>query len=937
MSNVFTVNCARIKNKRTYSIKYPANDFLTTRIREYPKEERTWNSSSYSWELKAYTLFKLIKSFRGSKGIFFDFGDIENKNLFIKINEKERIKEEEKLLKIQELNYNKDIWINYKNDLETNFLEHSEYVHSLLNKGVVLYPHQIIASLYLNKVRNALISHEMGLGKAQPIDSKILTPNGWKMMGDIKLNDFVIGSDGKPKKVLEVFPQGEKDIYEVKFNDGTSTQSCDEHLWNVNTQIRNWRKCSFQTKTLREIIDSGLTYKNGNNKYYIPIVNSIEFNEKQLKIDPYILGCLLGDGGLTGNNSVAFSSLDQDILDEISKRLPDKHNLILKKGSLLDYYVTADKKNNYINQYLKIYNLSGRNSYNKFIPDDYKFGSINQRLEILQGILDTDGHSRLDGIIELTLASKQLIDDTQFIIESLGGVARLHDKWVIYKGERRLYYRLTIKLPSKFIPFKLKRKIETFVAPTKYLPNRAIVEVNYIGKKEAQCILIDSEDHLYVTDHCILTHNTLVSIIYAEMNKFEKVIVITPNSLKFNYYYEVEKFTQSKAHILGWKGNKYTLEESKYIIFNYEFLNTGNKASMDAKWKKLKLNTIDCVISDESHRLKNPTSNTYKNYKKIFIDKVFRNGNVSKVYLSGTPTPNKAHELYTILNQISPIDFATKAYFYSYYCGMTYDTQGFGGWITDIDDQKFEELYYKISPYTHRKRKFEVLKDLPDKIYQKIMLEMDSSENKLYSDIERGIANEFSFDNTNLGITKLIRLRQYTSSLKVSVIYDLINDILDTGEKIVVVDFFKDGLNELKKRFGDIACLHTGDQTVEERSQMVKEFQDPKSKIKIFLGSIQTCNYGLTLTSSSKLFILTLPYSVGEYDQVSDRLHRISQKETVNIYPLIFRDSIDEWVFNAIEGKRKEINRVMDNEIYVSNVDESIITEVLKKLKEKYI
>ncbi len=594
MSDTFTVNCTRIKNKLKYSVKYPVNDFITKKIKEFPKEERSWNSASYSWELKAYTLFKLIKSFKGYNGIFFDFGDIENRNLFIKIIDKERIKEEEKLRKILELNDNKDIWIKYKNDLETNYLEHSEYVHSFLNKGVVLYPHQIVASLYLNKVRNALISHEMGLGK------------------------------------------------------------------------------------------------------------------------------------------------------------------------------------------------------------------------------------------------------------------------------------------------------------------------------------------------------TLVSIIYAEINKFEKVVVITPNSLKFNYYYEVEKFTQSKAHILGWKGNVNTLEESKYIIFNYEFLNTGQKSSMDAKWKKLNLETIDCVISDESHRLKNPSSNTYKNYKRIFTEKIFRNENVSKVYLSGTPTPNKAHELYTVLNQISPIDFATKTYFYSHYCGMSYDTQGFGGWVTDIDDQKFEELYYKIAPYTHRKRKFEVLKDLPDKIYQKVMLEMDSSENKIYSDIERGIANEFSFDDNKLGITKLIRLRQYTSSLKVSVIHDLISDILDTGEKIVVVDFFKDSLYELKKKFGDIACLHTGDQTVEERAQMVKEFQNPNSKIKIFLGSIQTCNYGLTLTSSSKLFILSLPYSVGEYDQVSDRLHRISQKETVNIYPLIFRDSIDEWVFNAIEGKRKEINKVMDNEEYVSDVDESIISEVLNKLREKY-
>ena len=594
MNNIFTVNCARVKNKSKYFIKYPVNDYITNKIKEFPKEDRTWNSMNGAWELKPYTLFKLIEGFKNTKGIFFDFGDTENKKLFIKLFEKEKLKVLEKEKQKEELEKNKKLWVEFKNELETTYKEHSVFAHSFLNKEIKLYPHQIVASLFLNKTRNALISHEMGLGK------------------------------------------------------------------------------------------------------------------------------------------------------------------------------------------------------------------------------------------------------------------------------------------------------------------------------------------------------TLVSILFSEMNTFNKVVVITPNSLKFNYYYEVEKFTQSKAHVVGWKHNKYTIEESKYIILNYEFFNTGHKINMDNKWKKLNIGLINSVICDESHRLKNADSNTYKNYKRIFDDKIFVNNEISKVYLSGTPTPNKAYELYTILNQISPIDFPTKSYFYSYYCGMAYDNQGFGGWVTDLDKQRFEELYYKIAPYTHRKRKFEVLTDLPDKIYQKVMLEMDSSESKVYFDIEKGVANEFTLEEKTIGITKLIILRQYKSSLKAPIVYDLINDILDTGEKIVVVDYFKDSLYELKKRFGDIACIHTGDQTVEERSEMVKQFQNPESKIKIFLGSIQTCNYGLTLTAASKLFILTLPYSVGEYDQVSDRLHRISQKDVVNIYPLIFRDTIDEMVFFAIEGKRKEINKVMDNEEYVSNVDESIITDIINKIKSKY-
>lgn len=428
---------------------------------------------------------------------------------------------------------------------------------------------------------------------------------------------------------------------------------------------------------------------------------------------------------------------------------------------------------------------------------------------------------------------------------------------------------------------------------------------------------------------------TVVSISYVEMNEMEKVLVITPNSLKFNYYNEVEKFTNSKAHIVNWRKNLYTMEEAKYVIVNYEFFNPGDKKKMDAKWKALELGELDATICDESHRLKNTKSNTYKNFKRIFKENVFKDKTISKVFLTGTPAPNRAHELFTVLNQISPLDFTTKKQFYEYYCGMTYDQFNGWGWVRSAESH-LEELYHKIAPYTHRKRKKEVLTDLPDKIYQRIILEMSESEQNTYEEIEDGVANEFVEHPTGNPLTRILRLRQYTSHLKMNYIKEVIENVLDTGEKIVVVDVFKETLLQLKEMFPNIAGLHTGDQSVEERAEIVKEFQDPDSKMKIFIGSIQTCNYGLTLTAADKLFIITLPYSVGEYDQVSDRLHRIGQKYVVNIYPLIFPDTIDDYVFSAIESKRTEIVKVMDNEDYTSDVQESVLSEVIDKIKKKH-
>jgi hypothetical protein len=293
------------------------------------------------------------------------------------------------------------------------------------------------------------------------------------------------------------------------------------------------------------------------------------------------------------------------------------------------------------------------------------------------------------------------------------------------------------------------------------------------------------------------------------------------------------------------------------------------------------------ILVSNCQRLKNVSSNTYKNFKKLFKSDLFKNKKISKIFLSGTPAPNRAHELYSVLNQISPMDFPNKAHFYSYYCGMEYETGMYGGWKPNEAQSKFEELFHRIAPHVYRKKKDEVLKDLPDKTYQRIIVEMSKKDEDTYYEIEEGVANEI-FEAEKMGsghiLTIMLRLRQYTSILKIKNVKEIVTTLIEAGEKVVIVDVFKDNLKTLHKEFPNISALHTGDMTVDERNDIVQDFQNPDGKTKIFLGTIQTCNYGLTLTEASKLFILTLPYSVGEYDQVSDRLHRIGQKDNVNIY-----------------------------------------------------
>ena len=151
------------------------------------------------------------------------------------------------------------------------------------------------------------------------------------------------------------------------------------------------------------------------------------------------------------------------------------------------------------------------------------------------------------------------------------------------------------------------------------------------------------------------------------------------------------------------------------------------------------------------------------------------------------------------------------------------------------------------------------------------------------------------------------------SSIKFNKIKDIVDTIIDNNEKVVIIDVFKDSLNKIKEVYGDLAVLHTGDFSVEERSKMVNEFQNENSNVKIFLGSFSTSSVGLTLTSANKMFILTLPFSIGEYKQVTDRIHRIGQKKSVNIYPVIIGDTIDNYVFDMLDSKLYETTKIMDN------------------------
>lgn len=356
-------------------------------------------------------------------------------------------------------------------------------------------------------------------GRAQPLDAKIYTPDGYKLMGELKPNDLIIGSKGEPIKVLEIFPQGEKDIYKITFSDGSSTECCDEHLWEIiNNTYSNKKKEILPLKDFKD----NLKTKTGQRKYKIPIMsNPAEFNDVPTPIDPYTLGCLIGDGSITKGVCPTFSTNDTEILEYF--KLPPNYNIHKIKGDNYDYRLSSTDRNNILTNHLEELNLLGTKSNTKFIPDNYKYNSVETRLEILRGLLDTDGdigiHPNGTCRINFNSVSLQLINDIIEIVNSLGGITtppricRIKGSSTNWKGQiiknNFNCFRINIILPSNLNPFKLKRKSNLYKNTTNLY--RTIDKVEFIGKKEAQCIMVDAEDHLYVTDNFVITHNTFVN------------------------------------------------------------------------------------------------------------------------------------------------------------------------------------------------------------------------------------------------------------------------------------------------------------------------------------------------------------------------------------------------------------------------------------------
>ena len=353
-----------------------------------------------------------------------------------------------------------------------------------------------------------------GTGKALTLDTQVLTEAGYVPMADITIGTIVFDEDGEKCEVIGVYPQGEQEVYRVLFEDGSSVDCCKDHLWKYKTMsdVTNKKNCRIDSV---ETLLTKYKIKRGANYFLsIPVNKPIKFDRKELPISPYALGALLSDGCMTKyERPIAFSTVEKDIIDKLNEELTDIATFSHNPSTQCQYISCT----NSLKEKLDALGLLGCYSNTKFIPHIYKFASIEQRLELLRGLIDTDGNVNVKGQISFFTSSKQLQVDFAFLVKSLGYACRVTEHTRENKTSVEYVVRICTKTNEVFTSIKHNQRYMNRKIPKRnnHYDMLKVVDIKKLQmKKEMQCIKVDSPKHTFICGDFIVTHNTTTMFNY---------------------------------------------------------------------------------------------------------------------------------------------------------------------------------------------------------------------------------------------------------------------------------------------------------------------------------------------------------------------------------------------------------------------------------------
>lgn len=354
------------------------------------------------------------------------------------------------------------------------------------------HPGQIeVGKVILNKVvQQIFLECGRNWGKALALDTPVATPGGFRAIGDIQSGDLVLGANGLPCTVTKAHEVlfGRK-CFEIEFVNGEKITSCEDHLWEVSTQSDRKRKKKPRVIKTKDFLNK--TTFCGEYNFHIRRTKPVAYQHQDLPIDPWLLGVWLGNGN-TYDSRV--STADPELIDRI-------HALGFETTRIGTY-------DHYIKKLGKTLREVGLKQ-NKHIPKKYLLGSIHQRLELLHGLMDTDGHCEKTGLVTFSQSNEQMARDVFELVASLGERPTLTSRIPKIGSVQHKRSWNVNWTPINFIPFWLNRKKKHLRPFSSRSRSHAIKNIKEVKSVPVRCLTVDSDDSLFlVSKSFIPTHNT---------------------------------------------------------------------------------------------------------------------------------------------------------------------------------------------------------------------------------------------------------------------------------------------------------------------------------------------------------------------------------------------------------------------------------------------
>lgn len=616
--------------------------------------------------------------------------------------------------------------------------------------------YQLKGTGWLYLAGRGILADQVGLGKFQNVNTNILSPSGWRRIGDIRVGDRVIGSEGQPVNVIGVYPQGVKPSYRVTFSDHSSVEAGPDHLWSVDywlARAKRWHRLTLTTEQLRTrprirvhaghgLLDLSKT------PLFLPMLSGpVQFEpQPPLPIGGYTLGQLVGNGSLTGAH-VALTSHSDD-WPHVRARLEAEGVAV---GSVFERKAGTQATQANL---LGLRPLAGELpemfclSPEKRLPRAVFTATPEYRTALLHGLMDSDGSVAVRTRVNYHTTSEGLARDVQELVEGLGGIASVRSYDRTAEGKPVEYQ---VRLRTPFPPVSSPRKLARYRPSFQAAPKRSVQSVEYVGEAESVCIAVDAPDRLYVTEHCVLTHNTiqtlaLIQLLRSRGEPFRTLVVTLPGKL-------AHQWQEEAAAYLPTLDVKVTTGE----------LRRPQRAEVYSGWWDVLVTTYplllrdsdliaeqeyDMVVFDESSYLRNHVIKT-----RLHAARVVK-GRGRRVLLDATPVQSSMNDLHSQLELIGMNVFGPLPVFEARYL-RTQKMKGRRGQTTTVvvGYNHWDELVSKVDPFILRRRR-----DDPDvalELPPVVPLGDPASEDPFLVSVDLGQHQRQVYENAKAGFVEL--------------------------------------------------------------------------------------------------------------------------------------------------------------------------------------